>query len=261
MYSSSVLMDGLRSMGVPHGGVLFVHSSMKAIGPVEGGAECVLDVLSKFLSAGLLVLPTHSWDQIEKGNFVFDPKETRSCVGILSNLFMRRPGVFRSLHPTHSVAALGIGAESFVSGEEWTDTPCSREGCYGKLYDMGAQVLFLGCSLKRNTLLHGVEEWNSIPGRITETTALFRIRMPNGSTMDRPMHLHDQSHGDISRNYDKIGPILFERKIARSGRLGDAECVLCDVRPMVDCVSEYLRLDPDLFLDDRPVPGRKHPLG
>mgnify|MGYP000931796889 CR=1 FL=1 len=171
-------MDGLRSMGVPHGGVLFVHSSMKAIGPVEGGAECVLDVLSKFLSAGLLVLPSHSWDQIEKGNFVFDPKETRSCVGILSNLFMRRPGVFRSLHPTHSVAALGIGAESFVSGEEWTDTPCSREGCYGKLYDMGAQVLFLGCSLKRNTLLHGVEEWNSIPGRITETTALFRIRMP-----------------------------------------------------------------------------------
>lgn len=257
MYSSADLMDGLRTMGVPSGGVLFVHSSMKAIGPVRGGAECVLDVLSDYMSGGLLVLPTHSWDQIEKGNFVYDPKETRSCVGILSNLFMRRTGVWRSLHPTHSVAALGIGAESYISGEELRDTPCSREGCYGKLYDMGAQVLFLGCSLKRNTILHGVEEWNSVPGRLTETTALFRIRMPDGSMLDRPMHLHDQSQGDISRNYDKIGPILFERKIARRGRFGDAECVLCDVRGMADCVSEYLRLDPDLFLDDRPVPVRK----
>lgn len=255
MYNRVDLSGDLCAMGVSPDGVLLVHSSMKAIGPVEGGADEVIQAFSAFMAPGLLVLPTHTWDQIEKGNFWYDPTATPSCVGILSNLFMRRPGVFRSLHPTHSVAALGIGAESFVSGEEWTDTPCSREGCYGKLYDMGAQVLFLGCSLKRNTLLHGVEEWNSIPGRITETTALFRIRMPDGSKMDRPMHLHDQTHGDISRNYDKIGPILFERKIARSGRFGDAECVLCDVCRMADCVSEYLRLDPDLFLDDRTVPG------
>ena len=30
-------------------------------------------------------------------------------MGLLTNMFMKRPGVVRSLHPTHSIAAIGKG--------------------------------------------------------------------------------------------------------------------------------------------------------
>ena len=103
---------------------------------------------------------------------IFDPMTEPSCVGILTNLFMKRPGVFRSLHPTHSIAAFGKGAEDYIQGEEKVDTPCHRNGCWGKLYDLGAKILFVGCTLRSNTILHGVEEWNQIPMRLTDNTLI-----------------------------------------------------------------------------------------
>ena len=39
---------------------IMMHSSMKAIGDVEGGADTVLDALSEYLAEGLLVLDRKS---------------------------------------------------------------------------------------------------------------------------------------------------------------------------------------------------------
>jgi len=38
------------------------------------------------------------------------------------------------------------------------------------------------------------------------------------------------------------------------GRIGDAESILIDVAPMVDLTMEFLRRNPDLFLDREPIP-------
>lgn len=99
---------------------------MKSIGQVDGGADTVLDVFSQYMKDGLLVLPTHTWAYINKNNPRFYVDKSPSCVGILTELFRKRPGVVRSLHPTHSVAALGKDAKEFVAGDEKCDTPCGR---------------------------------------------------------------------------------------------------------------------------------------
>ena len=158
MYTKSDLLRDLAAMNIDPNGTLLVHSSVKAVGAVEGGAEAILDALCDYMQNGLLILPTHTWRQMNETYTVFDSRTEPSCVGALTNLFMKRDGVVRSLHPTHSVAARGADAESYTAGEELTTTPCARNGCWGKLYDRRAQILFLGCSLKSNTYLHGVEE-------------------------------------------------------------------------------------------------------
>ena len=56
MYTKDDLMRGLKEMNIDPRGTLLVHSSMKAIGPVEGGADTVLDALSEYMRDGLLVL-------------------------------------------------------------------------------------------------------------------------------------------------------------------------------------------------------------
>lgn len=254
MYTKEQLKEQIKNLGVQAHDTLLVHSSMKSMGKVDGGADTVLDAFSEYLQQGLLVLPTHTWEQINETYNVFDVLSEPSCVGLLTNLFRKRPGVFRSWHPTHSVAALGDDAADFIQGEEALDTPCSRKGCWGKLYERKAKVLFLGVNLSSNTIIHGVEEWADVPRRITDGHTLLKIRTPDGRLLDRPMRRHSSPVSDLSGNYVKLTTPLLERGIAMQGKIGDAKSILIEVAPMVELTMELLERNPDLFLDQDPVP-------
>ena len=254
MHKKSDLLTQIKALGIKPDDTLLIHSSMKAVGEVENGADTVLDAFIEYLDQGLLVFPTHTWKQINEEYNCYNPLTEPSCVGILTNLFLKRAGVIRSWHPTHSVAALGKDAESFVSGDEECDTPCSRKSCWGKLYDREAKILFLGCSLKTNTILHGVEEWNNISMRLTPEYRHLRIATPDGHIIERPMRGHQSPYGDVSQNYDKMEAPLLHKGIARKGYIGDARSVLCDAKPMVDLTSSYLQRNPELFADDSAIP-------
>lgn len=254
LYTKSDIMKELDNLGIQNTDVILVHSSMKSIGLTENGADTVLDAFIEYLSPGLLIFPTHTWAQMNEEYNVFNPMTEPSCVGILSNLFMKRPGVVRSWHPTHSVAALGKGAEEYVQGEEKRETPCPREGCWGKLYDLGAKILFIGCSLRRNTIIHGVEEWNGIPMRLTDHYQALKILTPDGRLLERPLRRHYHPLCDVSENYGKLELPLIKDGIAQIGRVGDAKTYICDVRKMVDLVTDFLKRNPDLFVDNRPIP-------
>ena len=251
MYTKDDLMRGLKEMNIDPRGTLLVHSSMKAIGPVEGGADAVLDALSEYMKDGLLVLPTHTWATVKDERNVFDVLREPSCVGILPELFRKRPGVVRSLHPTHSVAALGREAEDYVSGEEYARTPCARRGCWGKLYDRGASILFLGCRLTSNTFLHGVEEWNHIPNRLNPQAEEYFTVTPDGTRYRIPQYRHNASHP--SRFYDKMEPAFLEGGAIRYGMLGDAKCVLGDAAQMAEITTRWLLGNVHLFDDATPL--------
>lgn len=254
MHSKQSLLEQIKVLGIKPQDTLLIHSSMKAIGEVDGGADTVLDAFSEYLAPGLLVLPTHTWRQINAEYNVFDVVNEPSCVGILTNLFRQRPGVVRSWHPTHSVAALGADALEFISGEENMDSPCPRDGCWGKLYDRRAKILFLGANINRNTIIHGVEEWANIPNRVSSWYQDLKIRTPDGRMIHRPMRRHESPIPDVSKNYGKLEAPLFAKNIAARGKIGDAESILVEVVPMVDLTMEFLRRNPDLFLDNEPIP-------
>lgn len=255
MFYKEDLIRTFTEIGIKPTDTLLVHSSMKAVGSVENGADTVLDAFMDYMKDGLLVFPTHTWAQMNEEYNIFDPETEPSCVGLLSNLFRRHPGVLRSLHPTHSVAAYGADAAAFVSGEERWDTPCPRGGCWGKLYDRKAKVLFLGCSLRSNTFLHGVEEWNHVAMRLAETRQPLKVRMPDGTLADTPQHRHFNAQCDVSDHYGKMLEPFLYLGIAKKGRIGAAESYLCDACGMADVTSVFLKRCPDLFLDEEPVPA------
>ncbi|SIQ05825.1 AAC(3) family N-acetyltransferase [Halanaerobium kushneri] len=203
MYTKKDLIKDFQEIVIDPKGTLLVHSSMKAIGEVKGRADTVIDAFMEYMESGLLVFPTHSWSEENNEDDIFNPKTEKSCVGILTNIFRKREGVLRSLHPTHSLAAYGKDAEEFIKGEEKRKTPCSREGTYGKLYDRNAQILFLGCTLKSNTFIHGVEEWNQIPNRLADDTVDYKIVLAD-RTIEVPIHPHRAPVEDVSKNYDKL---------------------------------------------------------
>ena len=54
MYSKECLKEQLRQMGILPTDTVLIHTSMRAIGQVEGGPDGVLDALCEYLTDGLL---------------------------------------------------------------------------------------------------------------------------------------------------------------------------------------------------------------
>ena len=63
-YTKLDLLQDLADMGLTGQETILIHSSLKSIGPVDGGADTVLDALMEFFRPGLLLLPTHTWRTI-----------------------------------------------------------------------------------------------------------------------------------------------------------------------------------------------------
>lgn len=250
MQTAESLEEQLQAMGMMPDDCVLIHSSYKAVGEFDEGPSGLIKALMAYFKDGLLVFPTHTWRQINSQNPLFDPLTEPACVGLLPNLFMAQPGVHRSLHPTHSVAAFGREAASFVAGDERLDTPCGRQGCWGKLLDQQAKILFLGATLKTNTFIHGVEEWNQVPGRLTPDREALQIKLPTG-VLAAPQHRHI---GDVSQHYDKLYQPFVARHLIREGQIGAARSFVIEAQPVFDFVSDLLKREPDLFATAAPIP-------
>jgi aminoglycoside 3-N-acetyltransferase len=74
-----------------------------------------------------------------------------------------RPDARRSLHPTHSVVALGAQATRYASNHERSSTPCDVWSPYHRLIDERGKILLLGVSQQSNTMLHCLEELAGVP--------------------------------------------------------------------------------------------------
>jgi aminoglycoside 3-N-acetyltransferase len=251
VYDKHTLMMQLANAGIQRQGTVLVHSSMKSIGDVEGGAATVLDALSEYMKEGLLVLPTHTWAYVNKDNPKFYVDTSPVCVGILPELFRIRDGVVRSYHPTHSVAALGKDAVSFVEGDERCDTPCSRQSVWGKLLDRKATIMLVGVDFRRNTFIHGIEEWMDIPGRLTDTHEQLFTVLGDGTVISVPSRRHQGL--SWSEHFWKVEQMLEQQGAIYRAYFGDAETWICDTVRMMDTLSQLLRENPDLFSDNEPM--------
>lgn len=248
MYTKESLIKQLEQLNIDREGTLLVHSSMKSIGPVEGGADTVLDAFTEHMRDGLLVLPTHTWSYINADNPRFYVDRSPSCVGILPELFRSRPGVVRSLHPTHSVAALGKDAEDFTKDDHHFDTPCARGSAWGKLLDRKGTILLVGVDLKRNTFIHGVEEWVDIPGRLTDTHEALYTVLPDGTEI--PVHSRRHCGLSWSEHFWKVDEVLESKGAMYKGQLGDAVVRVCDADKVTNVITKMLKENPDLFSDN-----------
>ena len=156
--TGSRIESDLKNLGVRPGGAVLVHSSLSSLGDVRGGAASVIKARLAVLGpGGTLVMPAHTWECTEQGLRNFDSRKTPSCVGLIAERFRKMPRLRRSLHPTHSVAAIGPPASILTDGHETCSTPCGVGTPYEKLLNMGGQVLFLGVNLDSNTTFHAIE--------------------------------------------------------------------------------------------------------
>lgn len=253
----------LESQGVKHDDVLTIHASLRAAGPIENGADGLIDGLKEYLSQGLLLVPTHTWANVNRENPFFDVRTTVPCIGTLAKVAAFRPDAVRSLHPTHSLAVFGKGAREFVQGEEKAATPAPMGGCLSRLYELHGKVLLLGVGHERNTYLHAVDERMNLPNRLRPEGFTVTITDWDGNVMLSPeFHPHyvegipvgcSEYYPNYKRALEACGAVTY-------GTLGRALVSCCDVRRMTDAVMHLWRqADRDLCLGEFEIPERWYP--
>lgn len=255
MYTKTNLINDLKSMGLKSTDSIMVHSSMKAIGTVEGGADTVVDAFMEYFKDGLFMMPTHTWAQMNAEHSLFDPKVEPACVGILPNIFRQREGVVRSLHPTHSIAAYGPRAAAYIEGEDEITTPCQPGGCWSRLLEEEAKIMMIGCTHIRNTFIHAIEEMLDVPERLTEKPVDFQIRMPDGSIKEVSVHRHYNRMTDhISEEYDKLLQAFYDCGAAKKVKFGDADCILCDATKLYEVTKKVFSHEINCLIDRKEIP-------
>ena len=239
---------GLRKLGMAPGDVAMVHSSLKSFGYVEGGADAVIDAFLDVLGpGGTLAMPTMG---MERGG-AFDPVRTPASTGLIPEMFRRRPGVVRSAHPTHSVAATGRKAKWLIHRHEEM-TAVNRLGPYGKLVDLNAAYLSVGTGVHPYTIFHAFEEWMGLPYLDYEGFAVRSRNERTGELELRRGRLGLAGHRGfyVKDRPPKVEVALREAGLVAEINVGNSTLLMFRARPAAELILNRLKAETDLLLCD-----------
>jgi len=228
----------VQTLGIHSGGSLFVHSSLKAIGHPARSEELIAALRSALGDEGTLLMPTFT----SRKEDYFDPANTPSVLGIVTEVFRSLPGVVRSRHPRHPVAAQGPAAAELLDGHENAIGPCGRDTPFEKHARMGGQILLIGVDLDTLTLLHTAEALldlpylNTIEGRYLDSS---------GKVQKMTMWQAPGEHRGGVRAFEKK---FREDGLLRNGRIGNARTLLMDAESVLETMLSLLRADPTAAL-------------
>jgi len=156
------LVRQLADLGVRAGDILLVHTSFRALRPVEGGPLGLIRALREVLGpSGTVVMPSWSGDDDEP----FDPATSSAAadLGVTADLFWRLPGVLRSDH-VHAFAAAGPEAKAILA-DPLPLPPHGPLSPVGRVHEHDGKILLLGVGHDANTSLHLAELMADVPYR------------------------------------------------------------------------------------------------
>jgi len=236
------LMADLRRLGVSAGDALIVHTSLKSIGWVDGGPDAMIDALQEVLTPrGNLAMPTFTPPAP-----AFIVSDTPCHTGLVPETFRRRPGVLRSIHPTHSVAAWGGAAKEVTAGHERA-TALGVDSPLHRMAKLGARVLMIGVDCTRCSLIHVAEAIRRLPYLGVPYPGYdvpIVVEKVDGTTTV----YHETEFPGDSSNFGIVEQECEQRAQVIHGRIGAADCLMIRGRDLLDAASDLLRRDPGCLL-------------
>jgi aminoglycoside N3'-acetyltransferase len=235
--SRAGVCEQLRTLGVKAGGVLLVHSSFRAVRPIAGGPDGLIEALRDALEPdGTLVMP--SWSGDDETPFDAATTPASSDLGVVADTFWRQPGVRRARH-NFAFAAAGPKAEWLIAGP-LPLPPHSPASPAGRVHESGGQVLLIGVGHDADTMLHVAELMAGVPYR----TPKFCTILQNG----RPVRIDYMENDHCCQRFALADTWLRARGLQSEGPVGRAHARLFAARDVVAAALEHLTREPLLFL-------------
>ena len=261
------LAGDLGAMGLQKGDLLYIHSSLRALGFVEGGAETVIDALLETVGPqGTLVVPTFTLvrgmkETLEGGTHVFDPQTSPSSVGTITNCFRARPQALRSVHPTHSVAALGPLAEHLTATHLEEGNNFGKGTPFEKILENDGKVVGLGVDFSPITFYHVYEEYNldKFPGVFLAEPLPAKIKTGD-SVREVKIRCHNPEFH--KRRIDKVPAIeayfssyYQSQGVAHMGKVGNGDVLSWWIRArdVMQCLDALHKKDITIYRTPSPA--------
>jgi aminoglycoside 3-N-acetyltransferase len=245
-YDSRQLVAELRRMGIADTDTLFVHSNFEPLSGFTGTPMDVVNALAGFVGerGNLLMVSIpfrgSAYDYLAQGK-TFDVRKTLSMMGLITEMFRRRPGTVRSLHPTHPVLAAGRDAERLVADHEACRYPCGPGSPFEKFLALGGKILFFDVGFGSITFFHYVEHQLAadLPFPVYEER-VFDAPVVDYAGQKRTVQTQAYSKG-FPRSAEKLeAEMLRQGKIAR-GRVGNSRLLLVTAADVVACQTAMVK--------------------
>jgi aminoglycoside N3'-acetyltransferase len=235
-----------------------VHASLRAIGPVEGGADGVLDaVLAAIGPSGTLFVNVGArdgWDWVndrpeaERRDLLLDSvpfdcavTPADPAVGVLAEVFRTRTGTRVSDHPDARFAAAGPAAEQLLADIPW-DNYYGSGSPLERVAQAGGRVLRLGADPDTVTMIHLAEHRVSIPAK-RRVRRHHLVTTQDGAEV-RVVDTLDDTNGIVDHpGEDYFAVILrayLEAGRAATGTVGRARSELFDASDIVDFAVTWM---------------------
>lgn len=233
----------LKHLGVTEGDRLLVHSSLRLLGWVDGGADAVIDAMQAAVGhSGTIMMPAFTFPPAE----IFDPAGTPTTMGAISETFRSRPDVTRSIHPTHSVAIWGADRDRLAAAHE-TATALGLGSPVHLILEEGGDIILLGVGHWANSAVHVAEAIARVPyldiPYSDQYAHVLRARLPDGSLAQFP----PKENPGCSINFTAVEQPLKEEGLITYYRDGGALVQRVSGRGLLTTIPRLLSKDP-LFL-------------
>lgn len=250
------IVDELQRIGLRKNDIVIVHTSMKGMGYICGGAQTIIEALMDVVGdGGTIVMPTQSWKNLDpeegvhwdadeadwqliRDNWPAYNKEITptNTMGAVAEMFRMWPGSIRSDHPARSVCAWGKYASYIAKGHDLSNI--FGEGSpVAKLYELNAKVLLLGVGYDKNTSLHLADARAEYPGK--HNCVQYSAIMEDGV---RVWKKYDTLYVD-GEDFEEIGDAFEEKYEVRKGMIGDGMIKLMNQRELVDYAVDWIEMN------------------
>ncbi|WP_232832155.1 aminoglycoside N(3)-acetyltransferase [Nocardiopsis sp. FIRDI 009] len=251
MTRSSLVRD-LAALGVEAGDTLLVHSSLRSLGWVCGGAPTVVRALADVVGAdGTVTAPTQTMDNSDPATWTnppvpeswwpiiraeappFHPAVTPTlAMGRIAETLRTWPGAVRSTHPQTSFAALGRRAGRLMA-EHAEDCRLGDRSPLAALERADARVLLLGAGYASCTAFHLAEYRTPRPAVEEFSCAVLT------SDGRRAWVTHTDVALDPS-DFDPLGAAFEGTGAVTTGRVGEAAARLFSLPRAVEFATGWL---------------------
>lgn len=169
----------INSFNLEEGDHLFVHASLSLIN-TDLTSEDVFDILQDIVGvSGSITVPCFpgmSSKKFMKSRRKFDVNTSVSGMGEFSEYVRKHRSSFRSLHPTKSIASIGL-PKDVLEGHEHAKYPFGVGSPYQKILEYNPKVVGIGVPMSYLSFVHIAEDINpkKYPLQVNETEKLSKI--------------------------------------------------------------------------------------